>query len=247
LTLVGAEKGIDLACERLDKSSIICDSSVNGLEWYFSSVDSPHRQGLVESLIKSVERALKVTYTHELRMSMSEYSTVGYQVADSVNSRPLGVIGDAGEDLTILTPNCLILGRNKSCNHGHWSVVEGPGIPRMTMIAHLVQRFWERWMQVCRPALVLEKRLSTKVRDLCLADVVLLCESGALKRTYTLCVVHQVSSGKDGKVRTVQVMHKRFKTKEGKESPRYTGSSEVILHRSVQKLVLIVPVDEVRY
>ena len=60
---------------------------------------------------------------------------------------------------------------------------------------------------------------------------------------YKLAKVTKITSGKDNKVRSAQVMYKRYKVGE-LGTPRYSGSTPIEVSRSVNKLVLVAPVDE---
>ena len=91
--LVAADKELRSMWEAMDMDKVSQDLSGHGSEWFFSPADSPHRQGVVESLIGSVKRSVKVLYGHGLRLSWPQYVTLGYQVADLINSRPLCIIG----------------------------------------------------------------------------------------------------------------------------------------------------------
>ena len=58
-----------------------------------------------------------------------------------------------------------------------------------------------------------------------------------------LAKVCEVKTGKDGKVRSAQVEYKKFKTNEI-GTLKYSGSSPIKVTRCCQRLVLIVPVEE---
>jgi hypothetical protein len=74
-------------------------------------------------------------------------------------------------------------------------------------------------------------------------DIVIVLENDPLCKDYKLAKVVEAISGTDGKVRSAKVMYKRFKSAEV-GTPKYSGSTPVVLSRCCQRLVLIVPVDE---
>ena len=238
--LVAADKELMTMWKSMDMDKVNDTLAPHGTEWVFSPADSPHRQGVVESLIGSVKRSIKVLYGHGLRLSWQEYVTLGHQVADLINSRPLGVLGEVGDSLEILTPNNLILGRNSSDNPGNWSDISS--CPRLSTVNKIVNSFWTRWMQVVRPAMVLERKWNADVRNLCTGDVVLVLEKDAISKSYKLARVTEAVPDEDGKVRSVKLVYKSYRT----GTTTYTGSSAVEVRRCVQRLCLIVPVDEVR-
>ena len=238
--LVAADKELRSMWKSMDMDKVSKELSLHGTEWLFSPADSPHRQGVVESLIGSVKRSVKVLYGHGLRLSWQEYATLGHQVADLINSRPLGVLGEVGDSLEILTPNNLILGRNSSDNPGNWSDISS--CPRLSTINKIVTSFWARWMQVVRPAMLMERKWNTEIRNLSVDDVVLVLENDSTSNTYKLAKVTEANPDGDGRVRSVKVMYKNHKS----GTTEYLGSSGIEVKRSVQRLSLIVPVEEER-
>ena len=238
--LVAADKELRSMWKSMDMDKVSKELSLHGTEWLFSPADSPHRQGVVKSLIGSVKRSVKVLYGHGLRLSWQEYATLGHQVADLINSRPLGVLGEVGDSLEILTPNNLILGRNSSDNPGNWSDISS--CPRLSTINKIVTSFWARWMQVVRPAMLMERKWNTEIRNLSVDDVVLVLENDSTSNTYKLAKVTEANPDGDGRVRSVKVMYKNHKS----GTTEYLGSSGIEVKRSVQRLSLIVPVEEGR-
>ena len=64
-----------------------------------------------------------------------------------------------------------------------------------------------------------------------------------MRGEYRLGLVEEVFPGRDGKVRRVSVMYKNFRV--GDKIQAYKGHDEaVIVHRSTQRLALLVPVDD---
>ena len=107
--LVGAKRELN---EAMRKSGI-----ENG--WILGTPDAPWQQGAVESLVKTVKRALDIAI-HNQRISVPEFMTVCSEIANLVNERPLGLLPDLDSDVNVLTPNCLLLGRASSSNPSIW-------------------------------------------------------------------------------------------------------------------------------
>ena len=59
-----------------------------------------------------------------------------------------------------------------------------------------------------------------------------------------MAIVTEVYPGADGRVRSACVSYKRFKT--GESAREYGGAAFTSIKRSVQRLVLLVPVDDVK-
>ena len=142
----------------------------------------------------------------------------------------------------MLTPNCLLLGRATSSNPGNWQ----PGNPSIKTRYHLVtavgEDFWKHWIQLFAPSLLYQSKWHSAQRDLQVGDVVLVSDSNTLRGTYSLGLVHATHPGKDGKVRTVTISYKNYKV--GESIKEYKGAKDVLVRRSVQRLVLISPIEQ---
>jgi phosphoglycerate-specific signal transduction histidine kinase len=161
-----------------------------------------------------------------------------------LNQRPIAVTKVKDEDLTILTPNSLLLGRSQNDNPGSWLDLDHRLTKQAARIQGLHQSFWKKWSEVCIPALIQRKKWNTEVRNLVPGDVVLIIEDQQIHAHYKLAQVTNVYPGADGKVRKVDLVVKRYKGTEDPGKPVYTGSAPVILKRAVQRLVLVLPVEE---
>ena len=77
-------------------------------------------------------------------------------------------------------------------------------------------------------------------------DVVLILDQDTISRTYKLGQIVEAEPDSDGKVRSVKVRYKSYQTGTKKGKSIYSGASNIIVSRSVQKLCLIVPIEESR-
>ena len=108
----------------------------------------------------------------------------------------------------------------------------------------IISSFWAKWMEVVKPALIMERKWNADIRNLCVGDVVLVLENDSKSNTYKLARVTEATPDKDGKVRSVKVTYKSYTCKSG--STTYSVSSDITISRSVQRLCLIVPIEEPR-
>ena len=82
------------------------------IKWTLAPAEGPHQNGLSEALIRSVKRSLKHKITQNNILTFAQLQTVFYEVANIINSRPIGIIsGSDPEQPSPITPNHLILGR----------------------------------------------------------------------------------------------------------------------------------------
>ena len=240
--LIGADNELKEAWSQLDKDTIMRKGTENGLSWVFGPADSPWHQGAVESLVKSAKRAIDITI-HNQRLSVPEILTLFYEIANVMNERPIGSLPGADSELTMLTPNSLLLGRATATNPGGWHPQEASNTSRFNLLQNLADEFWKRWTELCAPSLVLHPKWHTSQRNLKPGDVVLVFDdSSAIRGEYRLAIIREVYAGDDHKVRKVSLAYKTYKV--GEKVAEYSGAKDQVITRSIQRLVLIVPVDE---
>ena len=75
-------------------------------------------------------------------------------------------------------------------------------------------------------------------------DIVLVLDPAisTFKDKYRLARVVAVHPGRDGRVRKVTLVYKHHRV--GEKVFNYSGSPDTVIERSVQRLVLLVPVEE---
>ena len=73
-------------------------------------------------------------------------------------------------------------------------------------------------------------------------DIVLIHDKGPIKGKYTLGIVDSVDKSQDQLVRSVKVS---YMVQNGKDrSAEYTGGKRIVVSRSIQKLTLLLPVED---
>ena len=237
--LVGASNDLVSIWKSIDQDVLKQVGVDHGLVWKFGPTDSPWYQGAVEALVKSAKRAINLSVKGH-RLSVSEIMTVFTQVADLLNERPLGVMPGEDSDISILTPNSLLLGRSCSVNPGGYDA--NPSLKsRLTLVQSLVDQFWSHWSKLYAPTLVKQSKWFQEKRDLKVGDVVVVSDSGMQRGRYRLGKVTKVIPSADGRVRRVFIMFKRYKV--GEKVFEYKGSSNIEVERSIQHLALLVPAE----
>jgi hypothetical protein len=154
--LVGAERELLSMWESIDKESTHKTCAERGTSWIFGPADSSWYQGAVEVLVKAVKRALKFSIGTQ-RLSASELLTVFTEVANLLNERPIGLIPSVDSELTVLTPNSLLIGRPYANNPVGWS----PDISlkgRVQLVGQIAQQFWVEWTKFYAPTLVCQRK-----------------------------------------------------------------------------------------
>ena len=239
--LTSASKELSDAWETMWKEDdkIVTKSAENGMDWIFSAADAPWQNGAVESLVKTVKKSILFAMKDQ-RLSPSEFSGLLYEVLNIVNERPIGISPPSDAELSVLTPNSLLLGRSVAKNPGGWHPTTST-LQRFHLIQQIAASFWSQWMKTAAPGLILDDKWQTRGRNLQPGDIVLIMEDSAIKAEYRLAMVDEVFTGVDGLVRKVKVSYRRYKV--GEVGVKYTGSTCQSVIRPVQRLVLILPVD----
>ena len=210
-------------------------------KWNLSPADSPWRQGKVERRIAIVKRCL-VLAIGDSRVTPVELQTVLMEIANICNERPIGVSKPRADgSYALITPNQLLLGRSKNILPDDTQIVETlPMRARYRIVHEITSKFWKRWSAEVSPSLVVRQKWHENTRNLRVGDLVKICEPSKLKAKYKLGVIDAVTVSSDGNVRSATVryvlLHKNSK---GDDTVR-----TVRVSRSVQRLILILPVEE---
>ena len=204
----------------------------NKIEWEPVPADSQHMNGLSESLIRSVKRSIEHVIGDNV-LSFSELQLMFYEIANIINSRPIGVISGADPDCpNPITPNDLILGRSTN------GVPQGPFetnptiTRRFLFVQRLIDDWWSSWYDSVLPSLVPSYKWRQKCRNARIGDICLIRYKG-IRATYRLGRVIGVHAGKDGLVRRIKLEYKLPNEK-----------SFRTVERSVHGVAVIVPVEE---
>ena len=209
--------------------------------WDISPADSPWRQGKVEKRIGVIKRLLKIALG-DARVSPLDLQTILFEVADICNNRPISVTKPR-EDGTyvVLTPNHLVKAKAGGKLRDDKELAGGlKASSRYHVIQQVTEAFWKRWAREVTPGRMIRKKWHEPGRDeLCLGDVVLICEAGKIKNKYKLAVVEKVEQGREGKKRSA-VLRYRTSQAEGKSVLSYCKPKMVRVCRSVQRLALLV-------
>ena len=111
---------------------------------------------------------------------------------------------------------------------------------RYRLLKHVTDSFWHQWSSYVSPALVVRQKWHQKSRNLKVRDLVMICEASKVKSKYKMGVVEHVKMSSDGTVRSATVRYCNVQ-----QNPRGEDKvTTVRVDRSVQRLVLIMPVEE---
>ena len=158
------------------------------------------------------------------------------------NERSLG-LSKAREDgsYVLITPNQLLLGRSSNIVPDDTDIAESLPITLCyRLVKHVTDSFWHQWSSYVSPALVFRQQWHQKSHNLQVGDLVMMCEASEVKTKYKMGVVEHVKMSSDGAVRSATVRYWNIQ-----QNPRGEDKVKTVrVSRSVQRLVLIMPVEE---
>ena len=191
--------------------------------------------GRVERKIRQIKDSLETTL-HGDRLSLLQWETLGSQISNSINDLPIGIKGKVAEleHIDLITPNRLRLGRNNDRSPVGPMILSDQPNKFLESNEKIFQAWFEAWLITHVPNLMEQPKWFKDEYDISTGDVVLfLKQEGSFSGEYQFGMIVDVFAGKDGKIRTVNV--------------RYRNSTEKtnrITRRSVRKLIMIHPVEE---
>ena len=232
--LIGAERELKDVMHGHNKQTLVEFGADNMFHWEFTTPDAPWQNRCAEALIKSVKRVLKIIIGSQV-LSFSELLTVLTECANLVNERPIGKHPNLSmEQGRYLSPNDLLLGRSSS------RVPSGPfhdsenQAQRYRFVQRLIDAFWRKWIQDFFPTLIVRQKWHNKVRNVKINDVVMVQDSNMIRGQWKIGrITKSEPSLRDGFVRSVDVRCRNS-----------TNTAWTILTRPVQKIIVLVPVEE---
>ena len=216
-------------------------AKTKNFQWKVSPPDSPWRQGKAERRIAIVKRLIQFSLG-DTRVTPVELQTIFMEIGNICNERPIGLSKPHSDGIyDLITPNNLLLGRSGCILPDDAEIADNlPISARYRLVRHVTCIFWKKWSTEVSPGLVVRQKWHKKQRNLCTGDLVMICDSSPIKSKYKLGIVEIVYPSKDGFVRSVSVRYVNIQ----KNSSGKDVITNISVKRSVQRLVLILPVEE---
>ena len=216
-------------------------ASSKNFEWRLSPADSPWRQGKAERRIGIVKKLISHSIG-DSRLTPLELQTALFGIANICNERPLGLSKPHDDgSYTIITPNQLLLGRSLNTPPDDAALAESlPMKAWFHLVRHVTDMFWRQWSCHVSPALIIRQKWHEKSRNLRVGDLVMICEDSKVKSKYKMGLIEAVKESVDGVVRSATIKYCNIQ-----HNPRGEDDMSVVyVTRSVQRLALIMPVEE---
>ena len=110
---VGAANELKAFMNEWDKSTIESDLAQKKIVWKFNPPGAPHFGGIWEKLVQSCKKVM-IAILDNRSLTDEVLSTTMCLVEQTLNAIPLTALSDDPEDLTALTPNHFLLGRENA-------------------------------------------------------------------------------------------------------------------------------------
>ena len=206
-----------------------------GVDYIPCPVGAHYVHGKVERKIREVRKSVDIASKNQ-RLSVVQWETLMAQIANSINNLPIGLknrVSDL-EQLDLITPNRLILGRNND-RCGNAPLVICPDFKKMIETnANIFRAWFETWLVSYVPTLVERSKWHTTGQPVNIGDIVLFLKSDReFDLQYQYGIVSDLKKNRDGHVRQVTVEY---------QNPN--EGTKRTTERGVRDLVVISPVDE---
>ena len=207
-----------------------------GVDFETSPVGAHYVHGRVERKIKHVQESFMKAVVNE-KLSVLQWETLAAQVANSVNNQPIAIgnIVEEVENLDILTPNRLLLGRNNERSPTGNLQTTSNASKIIGANGDIFRLWFESWLTSYVPTLVHQPKWFKSDQHTKIGDVILFLKSEkSFDRRYQYGLVKNVVVGRDGKVREIEV--------------EYQNHNEAVKRRTlrgVRDTVVVHPADEI--
>ena len=210
-------------------------STEYGVEFHPCPVGSHYYHGKVERKIREIRKSIEKVLGNQ-RLSIIQWETLGQQISNSINNLPIGLGNkcDALENLDLLTPNRLLLGRNNNrCPTA--PLVLTTDVRKIVQTNEEIFKTWFRsWLVSYVPTLVPQPKWFQTNRNISVGDVVLFSKSDKeFENVYQYGIVKVTHVSKDGLIRSVDVEYQNSNEK-----------TKRVTTRGVRELIVVHPFDE---
>ena len=225
-------------CENMSYSFTDCKQKLSneyGVQYLPCPVGAHYVHGKVERKIRQVKKCVNIHIQNE-RVSIVQWETLMQSISNSINNLPIGLKNKTEdlENLDILTPNRLILGRNNERCPNAPLIMTGDYKRIIEANANIFTAWFKAWLISFVPTLIERPKWHKSDKQLNVGDVVLFLKSEQeYDKEYQYGLVTSLKPSRDGHIREIEV-----------EYMNHNESVKRRTNRGVRDLVIIHPVDE---
>ena len=206
-----------------------------GIEFQTCPVGAHYMHGRAERKIQQVQKSMDSVSKE--RLSIIQWETLVSSIANSVNNLPLGVGNkvECIENLDLITPNRLLLGRNNNRSPTSTLSVVDDYSKIIETNSKLFRSWFKVWLTSCVPELIRASKWFKSDEKLKPGDVVMFLKSDKIFDTqYQYGLVKDTYESRDGNVRKADI-----------EYQNHTENCKRTTTRGVRELVIIHRFEEV--
>ncbi len=206
-----------------------------GIQFQPCPAGAHYMNGKAERKIQEVQKSM-VAFDKE-RLSILQWESLLASVANSINNLPLCVGNkvDSLDNLDVITPNRLLLGRNNDRSPVSTLTVVDDYSKILASNMEIFKAWFKAWLVECVPELIKMTRWFKTDEELKVGDVVLFLKSDKVFDTqYQYGLVKDTYPSRDGKVRKAEVWYQN-----------HTEKTKRTTMRGVRELVVINRFSEV--
>ena len=206
-----------------------------GTQYVVCPVGAHYTHGKVERKIKQIKKCVDINI-HKERLSGIQWETLMAQISNSINNLPIGLknIVEDLENLDLITPNRLILGRNNERCPNAPLILSGDHKGLIERNSNIFRAWFKAWLISYVPTIIDRPKWHKSDKQINIGDVVLFLKSEKeYDEQYQYGLVCSVHRGLDGQIRKVDVEYRNFN-----ETTKRTTN------RGVRELIVVYPIDE---
>ena len=191
--------------------------------WKFTPANAPWQNGCSEALIKTCKKGITYAVGCNI-LSLSEFQTVLFEIANVTNERPIGRHPTDPADGAYLWPNNIQLG-SATTRAPSGSFNESVYMrQRFELVQLIADCFWKKMTKDFFPSLIIRGKWRVQRRNAMVGYIVIVQDAN-------VAIVTKVFPDNNGVVRRCEVQYK-------------WGNKFTTISRPVQRLVVLVPIDE---
>ena len=210
-------------------------STEYGVDFNPCPVGAHYFHGRVERKIREVRKSVQIAVQKE-KLSTLQWITLMSQISNSINNMPIGLKSKSSQvdNLDLLTPNRLILGRNNDRCPNSPLVICPDHLRMIEANANIFRSWFTAWLISYVPTLIDRPKWHKTSGKVQVGDVVLFLKSEKeFDLQYQYGIVKTVHLGKDNNVREIDI-----------EYQNHSEGTKRVTPRVVREIVVIYPVNE---
>ena len=161
-------------------------------------------------------------------------------MANSLNNLPIGIgnVARDFENLDLITPNRLLMGRNNSRCPSEKMIVSSDLGRILEQNDEIFEVWFRAWLTSCVPNLMLHPKWFKSDSDPQIGDVVLFLKSDKeFERLYQYGIICDMKKSRDGKIRELEIEYQNFSENVKRRTTR--GTREIVVIHPLDELGLI--------